>query len=79
MFLAFGHVKHYVTVTICYYLHFSVQGPPVAPEGDLGAVFKGDQNVDPEHWVLKFSTFSVFSENIDFHLSDAHFTFEIGA
>ncbi len=78
MFLTFGYVKHYDTVRICYYIHFSAKGPHVAPEGDLGAVFEGDQNVDPEHWVLKISIFSAFSENIDFHLSDAHFTFEIG-
>ncbi len=54
MFLAFGYVKHYDTVAICYYIHFSVQGPHVAPEGYLSAVFEGDQNVDPERWGLKF-------------------------
>ncbi len=78
MFLTFGYVKHQDTMRICYYTHFSVKGPHVAPEGDLAAVFEGDQNVDPEHQVLKISTFSALIENIELHLSDAHFTFEIG-
>ncbi len=62
----------------CCYIHFSVQGPHVAPEGDLGEVFEGDHNVDLDHWVQFLKNISAFSENIDFYLSGAHFTFKIG-